>query len=133
MEASPSCPGRRPDERSTGTGGWTVAAFSKDPEKIKACASLMREVYMGPANEVMRRPADAAVALRQSCQSSRTPTSLSSRSIWCTARPGPGVPIYPEISNQIQIMMGDVLSGSKPPEAGARRRLGAVNGAYNKV
>ena len=40
----------------------------------------------------------------------------------------PGVPIYPEISNQIQIMMGEVLSGAKAPEAGARRRLGAGEG-----
>ena len=44
-------PGPTPDQRATGTGGWTVAAFSEDPAKIEACASLMREVYMGPANE----------------------------------------------------------------------------------
>ncbi len=32
-------------------------------------------------------------------------------------RARPGVPIYPEISNQIQVMMGDVLAGAKTPEA----------------
>ena len=29
-------PGPTADERSTGTGGWTVAAFSEDPAKIEA-------------------------------------------------------------------------------------------------
>jgi len=32
--------------------------------------------------------------------------------------------IYPEISNQIQIMMGDVLSGAKQPNE-------AIDAAYN--
>ena len=45
-------PGPTLDQRATGTGGWTVAAFSDDEEKIAICAALMREVYMGHANEV---------------------------------------------------------------------------------
>ena len=36
----------------------------------------------------------------------------------------PGAVIYPEISNQIQIMMGDVLSGAKTPDV-------AIDAAYN--
>ena len=130
--SSPSCPGRPPDQRSTGTGGWTVAAFSKDPEKIEACASLMREVYMGPANEVGRRPADAAVAVRRACRSSRTPTTISSSEYLVHGQARPGVPIYPEISNQIQIMMGEVLSGSKAPEAALDDAWDRVDGAYKQ-
>ena len=42
----------------------------------------------GPGERGRRRPADPAVALRQRCRSSRTPTTPSSRSTWCTATPG---------------------------------------------
>ena len=43
------------------------------------------------------------------------------------------MPIYPEISNQIQIMMGDVLSGAKAPEAALDDAWKAVNDAYAKM
>ncbi len=46
-------PGPTSEQRATGTGGWTLAALSKDPEKVKLCMDLVREVYVGPANEVM--------------------------------------------------------------------------------
>ena len=46
-------PGPQPDERATGTGGWTMAAFTAEPAKIEMCAALMCEVCMGPANEVI--------------------------------------------------------------------------------
>ena len=45
----------------------------------------------------------------------------------------PGVPIYPEISNQIQIMMGEVLSGSKEPEAALDDAWERMMDAYNKL
>ena len=45
----------------------------------------------------------------------------------------PGVPIYPEISNQIQIMMGDVLTGAKSPEDALDAAFAAVNAAYKKM
>ena len=44
----------------------------------------------------------------------------------------PGVPIYPEISNQIQIMMGEVLSGSKAPEEALDGAWQLVMDAYSK-
>ena len=45
----------------------------------------------------------------------------------------PGVPIYPEISNQIQIMMGEVLSGSKSPEEALDGAWQRTMEAYNKA
>jgi multiple sugar transport system substrate-binding protein len=44
----------------------------------------------------------------------------------------PGVPIYPEISNQIQIMMGEVLSGAEQPEAALDDAWNRVMDAYGK-
>jgi multiple sugar transport system substrate-binding protein len=125
-------PGPTAGERATGTGGWTVAAFSPDPEKIAMCAALMREVYMGPANEVI-----GDLPTRQSLFSTLAKfqdpyfAQLSEYLVHGKARPG--VPIYPEISNQIQIMMGEVLSGSKEPEAALDDAWARVMDAYQKL
>ncbi|MGO7653182.1 ABC transporter substrate-binding protein, partial [Rhizobium ruizarguesonis] len=43
------------DQRSTGTGGWTIASFSKDKDKVEMCANLAREFYMGPANALQQQ------------------------------------------------------------------------------
>lgn len=45
-------PGRRAGETATGTGGWAFGAFSDDPEKVAACASIIKEVYIGEGNEI---------------------------------------------------------------------------------
>ena len=52
-------PGPTPDKHITGTGGWTMASFSKDQNKVAMCADLIKDVYMGPANtlEQALRPA----------------------------------------------------------------------------
>ena len=39
-------------ETATGTGGWSVAAFSKDPEKVAACMDIVRSIYAGAGNEL---------------------------------------------------------------------------------
>ena len=125
-------PGPTADQRSTGTGGWTFAAFSKDPAKIEACASLMREVYMGPANEV-----SGGLPTRQTLfgtlEKFKTPYYDQLRQYLVHGQARPGVPIYPEISNQIQIMMGEVLSGSKTPEAALDDAWKRVQTAYKKM
>ena len=43
-------PGPKPGETATGTGGWSVAAFSKDPEKVAACMDIVRSIYAGAGN-----------------------------------------------------------------------------------
>jgi len=125
-------PGPTADQRATGTGGWTVAAFSKDPKKIEMCATLMREVYMGPANDVL-----GDVPTRQSLFNSierfKTPYFAQLKEYLVHGMARPGVPIYPEISNQIQVMMGDVLTGAKTPEAALDAANAAVQAAYARL
>jgi multiple sugar transport system substrate-binding protein len=125
-------PGPTADQRSTGTGGWTVAAFSKDPAKIAACAALMREVYMGPANEVVG-DLPTRSTLFASLPKFQTPYYAQLNEYLVNGQARPGVPIYPEISNQIQIMMGEVLSGAKAPEAALDDAWNRVNDAYAKM
>ncbi len=92
-------PGPTADERATGTGGWTVAAFSNDPKKVEACASIMREVYMGPANTVIGDLPTRA-SLFNSLPKFQTPYYNQLREYLANGHARPGVPIYPEISNR---------------------------------
>jgi multiple sugar transport system substrate-binding protein len=125
-------PGPTPDQRATGTGGWTVAAFTDDPEKVEMCADVMREVFMGPANEVI-----GDLPTRQSLFAElpkfQTDYFAKLSEYLVNGKARPGVPIYPEISNQIQIMMGEVLSQSKEPEAALDDAWNRVMSAYEKL
>ena len=116
-------PGPSADVHKTGTGGWTLASFSKDPKKVEMCANLVRDVYMGPANALEQQ-----LPTRASLFAAYPVFATDANKIFAaTLKDGqarPGAPIYPEISNQIQIMMGDVLSGAKSP-------TDAMNAAYN--
>ena len=124
-------PGPTPDQRSTGTGGWTVAAFSDDPAKVEMCANVIREVYMGPANEVLG-DLPTRSSLFASLPKFQDPYFGQLSEYLVNGHARPGVPIYPEISNQIQIMMGEVLSGSKEPEEALDDAWQRVMDAYNK-
>jgi multiple sugar transport system substrate-binding protein len=103
------------DPQKTGTGGWTMGAFSDDPEKVEMCMEFTKDVFIGEGNQV----------------TGQLPTSESLFSelprfqdpIYDTFREGlkegearPGVPVYPEISNQLQIAIGTVLTGEATPE-----------------
>jgi multiple sugar transport system substrate-binding protein len=125
-------PGPTADERSTGTGGWTLAALSDDPEKVELCMALLREVYMGPANNVMGQ-LPTRKSLFESLEAFQDPFFEIVNESLVNGQARPGVPIYPEISNQIQIMMGEVLSGSKDPEAALDDAWARVNDAYSKL
>jgi multiple sugar transport system substrate-binding protein len=116
-------PGPTLDQRSTGTGGWTIASFSKDKEKVEMCANLVRDIYMGPANALQEGlPTRQSLFQKYPVFGSEANKTFAAALVHGQARPG--APIYPEISNQIQIMLGEVLSGNKTSED-------ALNGAFN--
>jgi multiple sugar transport system substrate-binding protein len=108
-------PGPTADQRSTASGGWTFVSFSKDPEKVKACMDLVREVYMGPATELLHR-----LPTRQSefdSPSYRSAFYLQIKQYLKLGQARPGLPIYTEISNRLQIAISEALSGTRTPEA----------------
>lgn len=124
-------PGPTADQRSTGTGGWTVAAFSKDPAKVKVCADLAREVYMGPANALQEQlPTRADLYDKYEVFSSDANKTFAAALKVGQARPG--APVYPEISNQIQIMMGKVLTGTQATEAAVDEAFSASLSAFKR-
>ena len=109
-------PGPTADHRSTASGGWTFVSFSNDPEKVKACMDLVREVYMGPATEILQR-----LPTRQSEFDSlplyRSEFYLQIKQYLKLGQARPGRPIYTEISNRLQIAISEALSGTRTPEA----------------
>jgi multiple sugar transport system substrate-binding protein len=108
-------PGPKPGETATGTGGWSVAAFSKDPEKVAACMDIVRSIYAGAGNELTgelptsQRSFDTLKAFQQ-------PIFRQFREYLEHAQPRPGLSIYPSLSNEMQVAIGSVLTGSSTPE-----------------
>lgn len=124
-------PGPTANERSTGTGGWTVAAFSKDAAKVKVCADLAREVYMGPANALQEQLPTRA-DLYDKYEVFSTPANKTFAEALKVGQARPGAAVYPEISNQIQIMMGKVLTGTQATEAAVDEAFSASLSAFKR-
>lgn len=125
-------PGPTADQRSTGTGGWTIASFSKDKAKVEMCANLARDVYMGPGNALQQQlPTRKSLFDKYKVFATEANKTFAEALVNGQARPG--APIYPEISNQIQIMMGDVLSGTKQPEQALDAAFNATMEAYKRL
>ncbi|SCB44441.1 extracellular solute-binding protein [Rhizobium multihospitium] len=125
-------PGPTADQRSTGTGGWTIASFSKDKDKVEMCANLARDIYMGPGN-ALQQQLPTRKSLFDKYPVFATEANKTFAEALANGQARPGAPIYPEISNQIQIMMGDVLSGTKQPEEALNAAFKATMEAYKRL
>lgn len=125
-------PGPTADQRSTGTGGWTIASFSKDKDKVEMCANLARDIYMGPGN-ALQQQLPTRKSLFDKYEVFATKANKTFAEALANGQARPGAPIYPEISNQIQIMMGDVLSGTKQPEQALDAAFNATMEAYKRL
>jgi multiple sugar transport system substrate-binding protein len=124
-------PGPTADQRATGTGGWTIAALSDDPEKVRMCAEMIQAIYNGPSNYVSGL-LPTSVAQYDNPRFDGPEFALFAEAL-ANGVARPGVAIYPEISNQIQIMLGDVLSGAATPEEALDRAFAATLEAYERL
>jgi multiple sugar transport system substrate-binding protein len=107
-------PGPKPGETATGTGGWSLAAFSNDPAKVAACMDIAKTIYAGAGNSVTGELPTARSMFR-SLKAFRAPIYRTFRRFLATARPRPGSAVYPSLSNELQIATGRVLTGSATP------------------
>ncbi|GHA33001.1 ABC transporter substrate-binding protein [Devosia pacifica] len=107
-------PGPTADQRATGTGGWAIAALSDDPAKVEMCAEIAK-LYAGPGN-AFQRLLPTSAALYEEYDEFAGPEFDVFAAALENGQARPGVASYPEISNQIQILLGEVLSQSKEPE-----------------
>jgi len=124
-------PGPTPDHRWTTTGGGIFAAFSHDPEKAKACMDLIHMVYMGQANAVLGR-IPIQRSLFDTVPMFNTPFYHAMRDFLVHGKPAPSAPIYPVVSNEIQVALGEVLTGAMTPEQAIDAAAANVEKAYVK-
>lgn len=124
-------PGPTADRRATGTGGWAIAALTEDPEKAALCGEIAKEIYAGPGNALQGLlPTSASLYDRYDAYAGPE-YDLFAEALE-NGRARPGVAIYPEISTQIQILLGDVLSGAAEPEAALDAAAAAVQAAHER-
>jgi multiple sugar transport system substrate-binding protein len=107
-------PGPKAGQTATGTGGWSLAAFSKDPAKVAMCMDIAKTIYAGAGNNVTGE-LPTARSMFASLKTFRAPIYQTFRRFLNTARPRPGSAVYPSLSNEIQIATGRVLTGSSTP------------------
>jgi len=124
-------PGPTPDQQATGAGGWVFGSFAKDEKKVEFCADVIKDIYDVQANLIMGfLPTETS--LFDKYPEFSTPDNKAFAAALVKAKTRPGIALYPEISNQIQIMMGDVLSGTKSVDEAVDTAFKASLDAYAK-
>ena len=108
-------PGMEPGQTATGTGGWTMGAFTEDREKVAACASILKEIYIGEGNELTGE-LPTSEPLFSSLKAFQEPIYKTFRSYLKHGQARPGLAVYPAMSSELQIAIGSVLTGSATPE-----------------
>ncbi len=117
------------DPQKTGTGGWTMAAFSGDSDKLKTGAEFTNEVYIGEGNEVTGQlPTNPKYF--DTLDTFKEPIYDTFREALKYGKARPGDPVYPSISEQLQIAIGTVLTGGSTPEAALNKAYKSSLGAY---
>jgi multiple sugar transport system substrate-binding protein len=125
-------PGPTPDQRATGTGGWTIGAFSDDPTAVEICARIAYDIYATEGNAFQGLlPTSASLYDAYDTFDGPEYDAFAAALVNGVARPGAA--IYPEISNQLQILLGDVLSGAATPEEALDAAAAAVDAAYARL
>ncbi len=125
-------PGPTADDRATGTGGWTIAALTDDPDKAALCGEIAKEIYAGPGNALQGLLPTSASLYEQYDAYDGPEFELFAEALQ-NGVSRPGAAIYPEISNQIQILLGEVLSGSADPETALDAAADAVRAAFERL
>jgi multiple sugar transport system substrate-binding protein len=119
------------DPPKTGTGGWTMGAFTDDSQKLKMGAAFTDEVYVGEGNEVTGQlPTNPKYF--DTLSTFQEPVYDTFREALEYGQARPGAPVYPEISNQLQIAIGTVLTGESTPEEALNKAADASLAAYKQ-
>jgi multiple sugar transport system substrate-binding protein len=117
------------DPQKTGTGGWTMGAFSDDPEKVEMCMEFTKDVFIGEGNEVTGQ-LPTSTKLFDTLGKFDEPIYDKFNEALKYGEARPGVPVYPKISEELQIAIGTVLTGEATPEEAVDRAGKASLAAY---
>jgi multiple sugar transport system permease protein len=106
--------------RSTGTGGWVWVVFARDPARQKAAAEFIQ--YVESRRNVPRiNMANGQLPVRASAYRDFAffrddPWYRKFGEMVAYGKARPTVPLYPSISEQLQLAVGYAVSGDKTPE-----------------
>jgi multiple sugar transport system substrate-binding protein len=122
--------------RSTGTGGWVWVVFARDPARQKAAVEFIRDVE-APAHAARISEATGHLPVRRSVYRD---VPIFSEDRWyrrfgemlVDGHARPAAPIYPEISQRLQLAIGAVVSGTAAPEAALEEAWTAVVAEYGR-
>jgi multiple sugar transport system substrate-binding protein len=129
-------PQARAGTRSTGTGGWVWVVFARDPERRRAAIDFIRDVE-APAHAARISEATGHLPVRRSVYRD---FPIFSQDEWyrrfgemlVDGHARPTVPIYPAISERLQLAIGSVVAGDKTPGAALDEAWRAVNDEYTR-
>jgi multiple sugar transport system substrate-binding protein len=119
-------PGPTTAHRSTASGGWSFAAFTKDPAKVAACMDLVRQVYLGPAVVALKR-LPTSPRLFDTLPMFQDPFYQQVKAFLKESQVRPSLPIYVAISNSLQIAISEVLAGLREPDAALATAVARVD------
>ena len=116
---------------STGTGGWIWVVFARDPVRRKAAVEFIRDVE-APPHAARISEATGHLPVRQSVYRD---FPIFSQDLWYRrfgemlvyGHARPTVPIYPTISQELQLAIGAVVSGARTPDQALDAAWSAVN------
>src|SRR5205085_3944981 len=120
--------------RSTGTGGWVWVVFAREPARQRAAIDFIRTVE-SPPHAARISEATGHLPVRRSVYRD---FPIFSQDRWyrrfaemlVDGHARPAVPIYPAISQQLQLAIGSVVSGDKSPDAALNDAWAGVNAEY---
>lgn len=123
-------PQREPGRASTGTGGWVWVVFAKDPARRQAATELIRFIE-SPEHIARIARGTGHLPVRKSVYRDFAsfrddPWLARFGAMLPDARARPAVPIYPFLSEQLQIAIGAVIAGNAAPEAALERAFAAT-------
>ena len=113
------------DEPVATAGGWTIASFSDDPEKVEMCMDFVKSVYIGAGNTITGQ-LPTFETLYQELDAFDEPIYDTWREMLRAGRARPSVASYPGISTQLQVAIGEVLSGQRSTEEAVDEAARAV-------
>lgn len=113
------------DDPVATAGGWTIASFSEDPEKVEMCMDFVKSVFIGAGNTITGQ-LPTFESLYQELDAFDAPIFDTWREMLREGRARPSVASYPGISTQLQVAIGEVLSGEADPEQAVDEAARAV-------
>jgi multiple sugar transport system substrate-binding protein len=107
-------------QRATAAGGWGWGFFTRDPEKLRLAVDFVKALYVGVDGMANWTKVGGYLPTRSSVYQhtlfASDPLVHKFREMLTFARTRPGVPIYTKISEELQVAIGDVVTGAKTPE-----------------